>query len=197
MELSPIKCVVLAVTHKVNPIRTSYTHCMVRSLIKYIKLVRRLTFNKPIKCICKRASSTLAFIRRSTHFCTRKIRADAYCTYMRPILEYVAFVWSPHTNTNIYKLESVQRSAARYVMSDFDRYSSVSEMLSTLQWDSMKLKNRRDNQSLLILYKLINGLTDVQISECMVNNYLSCYQRTQQTFPKHLYSCLACITISN
>ena len=33
-------------------------------------------------------------------------------------------------------------------------------------------KNRRDNQlqSLLILYKLINGLVDVHIPECMVNN---------------------------
>ena len=73
-------------------------------------------------------------------------------------------------DTNINKLESVQRRAARYVMSDFDRYSSVSEMLSTLQWES--LKNRRDNQSLLILFKLINGLVDVHIPECMVNNSL-------------------------
>ena len=53
-------------------------------------------------------------------------------------------------------------------MSEFDRYSNISEMLSTLQWDS--LKNRRDNQSLVVLYKLINGLIDVHITECMVNN---------------------------
>ena len=45
----------------------------------------------------------------------------------------IKLVWSLHTNTNINKLESVQRRAARYVMSDFDRYSSVnvSEMLSS------------------------------------------------------------------
>ena len=86
---------------------------------------------------------------------------------MRPIS---AFVWSPHANvnTNIKQLESVQRRVARYVMSEFDRYSNISEMLSTLQWDS--LKNRRDNQSLVVLYKLINGLIDVHITECMVNN---------------------------
>ena len=71
---------------------------------------------------------------------------DAYCTYVRPILEYAAFVWSPHINININKLESVKRRAARYVMSDFNRYSSVGEMLSTLQWAS--LKKRRDIQSL-------------------------------------------------
>ena len=53
-------------------------------------------------------------------------------------------------------------------MSDFDRYSSVSEMLSTLE----SLKNKRDNQFLLILFKLISGLVDVHIPECMVNNFL-------------------------
>jgi len=86
---------------------------------------------------------------------------------VRPIIEYTAFLWS---NTNSNKLESVQRRAARYVMPDFDKYSSVSEMLSTLQWDN--LKNRQDNQSLSIFYKLINGLVDVHIPECMVNNSL-------------------------
>ena len=103
--------------------------------MSYLTFDSRLTFNKHIECICKRANLALAFIRINTQ---RKIRADAYCTYMRPILEYAAFVWSPHTNTNINKLESVQRRAARYVMSDFDRYSSVTEMLSTLQWESLK-----------------------------------------------------------
>ena len=62
--------------------------------------------------------------KKNTHFCQRNIRVDAYCTYVRPILEYTAFVWSPYTNININKLESVQTRAARYVMSDFNRYNT-------------------------------------------------------------------------
>ena len=61
---------------------------------------------------------------------------DAYCTYIRPVLEYAAFVWSSFTKPKINKSESVQRRAARYVISDFNRYSSVSDMLSVLQRDS-------------------------------------------------------------
>ena len=95
---------------------------------------------------------------------------DAYCTYVRPILEYAAIVWSPYTNININKLESVQRRAARYVMSDFNRYSSVSEMLSILQWNS--LKKWRDTQSLCVLYKILNGLIDVLLPGCMIKNPL-------------------------
>ena len=48
----------------------------------------------------------------------------AYCTYVRPVLEYGAFVWSPYTKSKINKLKSVQRRAARYVMSGFNRYIS-------------------------------------------------------------------------
>ena len=81
-------------------------------------------------------------------------------------------LFGPHTPTLILlnKLESIQRRAARYVMSDFNRYSSVSEMLSTLQWDS--LEKRRDIQSLCVLYKILNGLIDVSLPECMSNNSL-------------------------
>ena len=86
--------------------------------------------------------------------------------YVRPILEYAAFIWSPYTNININKLESVQRRAARYLMSDFNRYSSVREMLSILQWDS--LKKRQDIQSLCVLYKILNGLTDVLLPGWMI-----------------------------
>ena len=49
-------------------------------------------------------------------------------------MEYAAFVWSPHTLRNINKLEAIQRRAARqFVMSNYDRHSSVSEMLRVLQ----------------------------------------------------------------
>ena len=176
MQFNPIKCVVLTITHKVHPTVTHYTlyDQMLAHVqeAKYLGLTldSKLTFNKHIECICKRANSALAFIRRNTHFCQRNIRVDAYCTYVRPILEYAAFVWSPYTNININKLESVQRRAARYVMSAFNRYSSVGEMLSTLQWDS--LKKRRDIQSLCVLYKILNGLIDVSLPECMIKNSL-------------------------
>ena len=64
-------------------------------------------------------------------------------------MEYAAFVWSPHTASNINKLESVQRRAARFVMSNYDRYSSVSEMLSLLQWSSLQ---SRQNALAIIVY---------------------------------------------
>ena len=176
MQFNPIKCVILKVTHKVNPIRTQYTlYGQILTHMeeaKYLGLTldSKLTFNKHIDSICKKSNATLAFIRRNTHFCQRHVKSDAYRTYVRPILEYTAFIWSPHTSANINKLESVQKRAIHYVMSDYSRYSSVSNMLLTLRWDS--LKQRRDNQSLCIFYKILNDLVDVSLPDCVIPNPL-------------------------
>ena len=45
--------------------------------------------------------------------------------YVRPILEYAAVVWAPHTRCDIERLEVVLRWAARFVMSDYYHTSSV------------------------------------------------------------------------
>ncbi|KAK2178351.1 hypothetical protein NP493_546g02034 [Ridgeia piscesae] len=49
--------------------------------------------------------------------CPRPVKAYCYQTCIRPTLEYASTVWDPTTKQNIYKLEMVQRRAARYVQS--------------------------------------------------------------------------------
>ena len=177
-EFNPIKCVVLTVTNKVCPIHENYLLynqelCHV-SEAKYLGLTldSNLNINKHIDNICKKANATLGFIRRNTYYRQRYVKIDAYNTYVRRILDYAAFVWSPHTVTNIHKLEPIQRhaAAAQYVMSDYERHSSVSNMISTLNWKS--LKQRRDIQSLCIFYKILNGLVDVTPTTCLTFNQL-------------------------
>ena len=54
------------------------------------------------------------------------VNETCYMSMVKPILEYASLVWSPSTEHNISKLEMVQRRAARFVLNDFPRYSSVS-----------------------------------------------------------------------
>jgi len=68
----------------------------------------------------------------NTYYFQHYVKADTYNTYVRPILDYTNFVWSPYTIRSINKLESVQRQAACFVMSDYNRYSSVSNMIYVL-----------------------------------------------------------------
>ncbi|KAI8484135.1 hypothetical protein Bbelb_380890 [Branchiostoma belcheri] len=60
---------------------------------------------------------------------------------VRPQLEYCASVWDPYTAGGVQAVERVQRRAARMVMNDYGRTSSVTEMLQKLQWPT--LANRR------------------------------------------------------
>ena len=82
-----------------------------------------------------------------------------YLTYIRPIIEYAAVIWSPHLQNNIYQIEMVQRKAARFVFNDHSRHSSVTDMLNRLNWQS--LEKRRDDLTLLMFYKIINQHVDV------------------------------------
>jgi len=61
---------------------------------------------------------------------------------IRPILEYANPVWSPHTQRDIDKLEQVQRQSARFIMADFSRFSSVTNMHMYLNIPSLELRRQ-------------------------------------------------------
>ena len=79
----------------------------------------------------------LRILQRNLSSCDRSVKARAYLSLVRPIVEYATVAWSPHTNKGIDCVESVQHRAARFVNSDYSRYSSVSSMLTDLNWPSL------------------------------------------------------------
>ena len=78
---------------------------------------------------------------------------------IRPILEYVNPVWSPHIRRDIDKLEQIQRQSARFIMADFSRFSSVTNMLIDLNIPS--LEHRSQVSSITLLYKIAHNLIDI------------------------------------
>ena len=63
---------------------------------------------------------------------------------------------------NSDKNEKVQRRPAKFVKSMYGRHSSVSEMLDELGWPS--LSQRRHETSLILFYKIINGLAGLPLT---------------------------------
>ncbi|KAI8498641.1 hypothetical protein Bbelb_238430 [Branchiostoma belcheri] len=88
-----------------------------------------------------KANRTLGVIRRNLSHCTSQVKNTCYKALVRPQLEYCASVWDPYTAGGVQAVERVQRRAARMVMNDYGRTSSVTEMLQKLQWPT--LANRR------------------------------------------------------
>ena len=54
-----------------------------------------------------------------------RLKESAYLTMVRPQLEYASDVWDPHLVGDIMELEKVQWRAARWVLNDYGRFSSV------------------------------------------------------------------------
>lgn len=167
MTFNTDKCEFIQISLKPIPPPNSYTlygkHLKRVTEAKYLGVTidSKLSFTKHIDIICKRANSTLAFIRRNLKSCQRQIKADAYLLYVRPILEYAAAAWAPHTRCDIERLEAVQRRAARFVMSNYNRSSSVTAMLHDLDWNT--LCSRRQTSRLCLLYKILHNLIDVTL----------------------------------
>ena len=113
MSFNINKCEVLQISLKniIEHFYMLYDHSL-RNVneAKYLGVIidSKLNFNKQIDSVCKKANSTLAFLKRNLYSCKREIKSDAYQIYVRPILEYAVCSWAPHTKCNIYKLESVQ-----------------------------------------------------------------------------------------
>lgn len=158
MEFNPDKCEVLRVSRKKNPTIYPYrlhnTELKSTCSAKYlgITITKDLNWSQHIENITSKATSSLRFIQRNVKTDNVKVKEAAYTTYVRPQLEYCSSVWHPWQKSLVHKVECVQRSAARYVMNDYNYRSSVTEMLNTLNWKT--LYYRRLNSSLIMFYKI-------------------------------------------
>ena len=93
----------------------------------------------------------------------------------------ISVIWSPHTTCDITTLEAVQRKAARFVCNGFLCYSSATDMMNNLKWNT--LEDRIKQARLIMFYKIINRIVQVNF-----NPYLHPSRRArgnQQNF-RHL-----------
>ena len=74
-------------------------------------------------------------------------------------MDYSCVVWDPYLRRDIDKLENIQRRAARFVKNDYHRDCSVTAMLQDLKWQP--IADRRRDQRLVLLYKIIIGLVAI------------------------------------
>ncbi|MCG8048052.1 MAG: hypothetical protein JAY75_12610 [Candidatus Thiodiazotropha taylori] len=173
MEFNPSKCTVIHVTRSNDPVPSQYTlygqvlESVTSSKYLGVTINDHLTWNDHIQNTVTSANRTLGFIRRNIRTKDPSIREVAYKTLVRPVIEYSSPVWSPHHTTQINKVEMVQRRAARWTLSRYSPYDSVSRMLGQLGWRS--LEDRRTDARLCLFYKIVHGLVAVPMPPYVVH----------------------------
>ena len=92
-----------------------------------------------INMITSSAIKSLNFVRCYLSNCDEPGKAAAYLGMIRLKLEYASSVWDTHLSKDIHAVERVQRTAARWVKSDYNWENSVTSMLSQLQWPALHI----------------------------------------------------------
>ena len=156
MEFNPSKCQVVLVTGSKKTVKTDYVlHGQVLESVpcaRYlgVDISSGLTWNSHIDRVTANANRTLGFIRRNIKTKMPKVCEAACNSLVRPQLEYA-------------QIGQVQRRAARWTANNFDRQSSVTEIVKQLGWRS--LEQRRADARLCLFYKVIHGLVAVPLPD--------------------------------
>ena len=175
MHFNPIKCYVMRYSRVKTPIGTPYTLCNhvleVHTTNPYLGVLLSDDgkWGPHINAICNKANSTLGFLRRNLYNCPQQLKDTAYKALVRSKLEYASSVWSPHLAKDIKLLERIQHRAARFVCRNYDWNNSVTDMLKNLKWDT--LEQRRIDNSLFMLFKIVNKDISIDINEHLARSY--------------------------
>ena len=78
------------------------------------------------------------FLKLNLKHCTPSTKEKAYKSLIQPTFEYCSTVWDCYTAKNMKKVEMVQRRAARWILSRYNRQDSVTDMLNELGWKSLQ-----------------------------------------------------------
>ena len=163
MKFNASKCNVMRISRRKNPGTTNYK--MMGEKLQEVKehqylgvhIEDNLKWNKQAKFAAAKATKVLNFIRRNFYNCSKGVKEKLYQTLVRPHLEYGSVTCNPITDKNNKLLEMVQRRAARFVLGDYGRYSSV------LNWDTLEL--RREKQRLSTFHKIFQGTIGLDIDK--------------------------------
>ena len=117
------------------------------------------------------------------------LKEKAYKAILRPKMEYCSASWDPRKGVEkegSYKVEVVQRRAARWVLSRHYPLDSVTDMINTLGWDT--LEKRRTISRVMLLYKIVSNLVSVDSARA---NPTKPTRRSRQT-KHHTFNQITC-----
>ena len=126
-----------------------------------VTLDRSLSFTKHLSEIIGKSFKMLGFIKRHTrefsNICSLKI---LYCALVRTHLEYASCVWNPHYITHVRRIEKIQTKFLKYINFKFRNNIDFNYGDLCTELNLLPLASRRDNRDLVLLYKILNNLSD-------------------------------------
>ena len=117
-----------------------------------------LSFSLHIDKIVAKASLRAKLILNCFQSRDPDLLLKAFCTFVRPILEYCCVIWSPMYKYDIDRIEAVQRRFTKRLRGLY--HMPYASRLCQLHLDS--LASRRIRADLVMCYKILNNLVCIE-----------------------------------
>jgi hypothetical protein len=184
MEFNPSKCKIVTISSKKNPPQKKYVFCgeeleqVDRFPYLGVTINNKHKLSDHISTISSKANKSLGMMQRNLWNCPKDVRETAYTALVRPKLEYASAAWDPHLKKDIASLERIQRKAARFCSQNYNRCTSVTDMMKDLEWDTLEMRRRKAR--LTTMYKLSHDLVDIDSSKFLIHSFENRTRRSHQ-----------------
>ena len=127
-----------------------------------ITISETLNWKTHILDVKNKANKTLGCIKRNLHSCPERVKAQAYTSLVRPILEYGSTALDPYKMYQRSWFEQIQRRTLRFATKTYSRQEGcVTQALNHLNWPT--LEHRRKVNRLTLMYKTLHGQAAINI----------------------------------
>jgi hypothetical protein len=166
-----------------------------------IVVSENLRFSEYINECTSKAFSRSFLIFKGFSSRNSQLLVKAFTTYVRPLLEYNTYIWSPNDVGNINKIERVQRRFTKRI--PCVSHLSYKQRLEFLGLDS--LEYRRLICDLVTMYKIVHNLIDVDRNSLITinsasvarNSFLKLYKPLCVSSVRSHFLCVRCVNVWN
>ena len=86
----------------------------------------------------------LGFVRRNLRGALVTCKKLAYVTLVRSGMEYASVIWDAYTKADSNKLEKIQRTAAKWILSSHSYKTNVTSLLQPVSYTHLTLPTNRE-----------------------------------------------------
>lgn len=123
-----------------------------------------LNWTAHIDNLCATISSRVSLLKQLSHYVPENVQKIFYQCYILPLIDYGSNAWGTSNNTNIDRINKLQKRAARIILKvELTTPSSV--MFQRLGW--MSVSSRLKYNKAVMAYKALNDLTPAYISDLL------------------------------
>ena len=121
-----------------------------------------LNWTPHIDHLCATISSRISLLKQLAQYVSENIQKTFYQGYILPLIDSGSNTWGATSNTNVERLNKLQKRAARIIL-NADNMTPSADKFKSLDW--MSVNNRLKYKKAVITYKAINGLTPSNIAD--------------------------------